>query len=57
MRQLAAILRKELKDTLRDRRSLFAALLLPVMVGALTFVIFGSRALADHLSSTTGRTR
>jgi sodium transport system permease protein len=44
MRQLAAILRKELKDTLRDRRSLFAALLLPVMVGALTFVIFGSRA-------------
>jgi sodium transport system permease protein len=44
MKQLLAIFRKELKDNLRDRRSLFAALLLPVMVGAMMFIIFGSRA-------------
>ena len=44
MRPLFAIFRKELKDNLRDRRSLFAALLLPVMVGAMMFIIFGSRA-------------
>jgi len=44
MRQLLVIFRKELKDNLRDRRSLFAALLLPVVVGAMMFIIFGSRA-------------
>jgi sodium transport system permease protein len=44
MRQLLAIFRKELKDNLRDRRSLFAALLLPVMVSVMMFIIFGSRA-------------
>jgi sodium transport system permease protein len=44
MKQLVAIFRKELKDNLRDRRSLFATLLLPVMVGVMMFIIFGSRA-------------
>jgi sodium transport system permease protein len=44
MKQFVAIFRKELKDNLRDQRSLFAALLLPVMVGVMMFIIFGSRA-------------
>jgi sodium transport system permease protein len=44
MRQLLAIFRKELKDNLRDRRSLFATLLLPGVVGVMMFVLFGSRA-------------
>lgn len=44
MKQLLAIFRKELNDNLRDRRSLLAALLLPVMVSAMMFIIFGSQA-------------
>jgi sodium transport system permease protein len=44
MSQLLAIFRKEVKDSLRDRRSMFAAFLLPVMIGAMMFLIFGSRA-------------
>lgn len=44
MNQFLAVLSKELKDSLRDRRSLFAALLLPVVASAMMYIIFGSRA-------------
>lgn len=44
MKQLLAILRKELKDSLRDRRSVFAALLAPVLIPLMLGVGFGSMA-------------
>jgi sodium transport system permease protein len=44
MKLLSAVLRKELKDCLRDRRSVFAALLFPLMVPLVLGIIFGSRA-------------
>jgi sodium transport system permease protein len=44
MKQLLAILRKELKDSLRDRRSVFAALLVPVLIPLMLGVGFGAMA-------------
>jgi sodium transport system permease protein len=44
MKQLLAILRKELKDSVRDRRSVFAALLAPVLIPLMLGVGFGSMA-------------
>ncbi|HEY6307164.1 MAG TPA: ABC transporter permease [Candidatus Angelobacter sp.] len=44
MKQLLAILRKELKDSLRDRRSVFAALLVPFLIPLMLGVVFGSMA-------------
>jgi sodium transport system permease protein len=44
MKQLLAILRKELKDSLRDRRSVFAALLVPVLIPLMLGVAFGAMA-------------
>jgi sodium transport system permease protein len=44
MKQLLAILRKELKDSLRDRRSVFAALLVPILIPLMLGVVFGSMA-------------
>ena len=44
MKLLSAVLRKELKDCLRDRRSVFAALLFPLMVPLVLGLVFGSRA-------------
>ena len=47
MKPLLAIVRKELKDSLRDRRSLFAALLLPVMIGVMMFTGESQTSVAD----------
>jgi sodium transport system permease protein len=44
MKQLFAILRKELKDSLRDRRSVFAALLVPVLIPVMLGAGFGALA-------------
>ena len=44
MKQLLAIWRKELKDSLRDRRSVFAALLVPVLIPLMLGIVFGSMA-------------
>lgn len=44
MKQLLAILRKELKDSLRDRRTVFAALLVPVLIPLILGVAFGAKA-------------
>jgi len=44
MKQLLAILRKELRDSLRDRRSVFAALLVPVLIPFMLVIVFGSMA-------------
>jgi sodium transport system permease protein len=44
MKQLFAILRKELKDSLRDRRTVFAALLVPVLMPLMLGAVFGTLA-------------
>jgi sodium transport system permease protein len=44
MKQLLAILRKELKDSLRDRRSVFAALLVPFLIPLMLGIGFGVMA-------------
>src|SRR5215467_12596448 len=44
MKQLFAILRKELKDSLRDRRTVFAALLVPVLIPLMLGIGFGTMA-------------
>jgi len=44
MKQLFAILRKELKDSLRDRRTVFAALLVSVLIPLMLGIGFGTMA-------------
>ena len=52
---LQVVLRKELLDGLRDRRSIFAALLPLVIVPCLLF--FGLNRAADEISNSTGSAR